>query len=98
MSLTGKEKKYLRGLAHSLEPVVSIGKQGITQTLLKAVNDAIDAHELIKVKFQDFKEEKKEMSKFLAKESNTELCGMVGNIAILYRKHKKEEKRKIFYP
>jgi RNA-binding protein len=81
-----------------LEPVVYIGKQGITQTLLKAVNDAIDAHELIKVKFQDFKEEKKEMAKLLAEESNTELCGTVGNIAILYRKHKKEGKRKIFFP
>jgi RNA-binding protein len=97
MNLTGKEKKYLRGLAHGLEPFVFIGKNGITENLITAVNDAIEVHELIKVKFQDFKEEKKDLSIMLAKETKTKLCGLVGNVAILYRQNEKEEKRKIFF-
>ena len=95
MNLTGKEKKYLRGISHGLEPVVFIGKNGITDNVIKAVNDAIEVHELIKVKFQDFKDEKKELSATLAEDTKTELCGLVGNIAILYRQNEKEEKRKI---
>ncbi len=95
MQLNGKQKKYLRGLAHNLDPVVFIGKQGITDPLLLAVEKAIEDHELIKVKFQSFKEEKKEMAEKLADLSGTVLCGLVGNIAILYRQHAKEEKRKI---
>ena len=97
MNLTGKEKKYLRGLAHGLEPVVFIGKNGITENLIIAVNDAIEVHELIKVKFQDFKDEKKDLSEVLAKDTNTELCGLVGNIAILFRQNENEEKRKISF-
>ncbi len=96
MNLTGKEKKYLRGLSHGLEPVVFIGKNGITENLIIAVNDAIEVHELIKVKFQGFKEEKKELSAELATKTRTELCGLIGNVAILYRQNHKEEKRRIF--
>ncbi len=98
VDLTGKEKKYLRGLAHELEPIVFVGKQGITNNIIVAINDAIDANELIKIKFQDFKDEKKELSKSLAEQSKTELCGLVGNIAIFYRQNKKKESRKIFFP
>ena len=92
MSLTGKEKKYLRGIAHELEPVVAIGKNGITDNVITAVNEAIEVHELIKVKFQYFKDEKKELSKTLSEKTNTELCGLVGNIAILFRQNEKEDK------
>ena len=61
-SLTGAQRKYLRGLAHSLRPVVQAGKNGITPELLRAVDEALEHQELIKVKFVDFKEEKKELT------------------------------------
>ena len=48
--LTGKQKRYLRGLGHNLKPVVMIGKSEITDTLLQETDAALEHHELIKVK------------------------------------------------
>ena len=54
--LKGFQKKYLRGLAHNLKPVVLIGQKGLTDDLIKSADRALDRHELIKVKFNEFKE------------------------------------------
>lgn len=94
-TLTGAQRKYLRGKAHSLSPVVQVGKQGITPDLIKAVNEALDFHELIKVKFVDFKEERRELSREIAQRTSSEAVGLIGNIAILYRQQPDEQKRKI---
>ena len=55
-ALKGFQKKYLRGLAHGLKPVVQIGKEGITEGVIRAVDEGLFRHELIKIKFNDFKE------------------------------------------
>lgn len=94
-SLTGAQRKHLRGLAHSLRPVIQVGKHGITPELLEAVDEALDSHELIKVKFVDFKEMKKELSGEIAGHTSSEAVGLIGNIAIFYRQQPDEEKRKI---
>ncbi|MBW1754247.1 MAG: YhbY family RNA-binding protein, partial [Deltaproteobacteria bacterium] len=57
--LQGFQKKHLRGLAHSLKPVVFIGQKGITDTVVRSINEALNSHELIKVKFIDFKENRR---------------------------------------
>jgi len=93
--LTGTERKYLRGQAHGLKPVVMVGQNGVTETLVGAVDGALDDHELIKVKFVDFKDVKKELAAEIEKKTDSELVGMIGNVAIFYREHKKEEKRKV---
>ncbi|MGC9324995.1 MAG: ribosome assembly RNA-binding protein YhbY [Desulfomonilia bacterium] len=97
-SLSGYQKKYLRGLAHALDPVVRIGKQGITETVIESVHEALDAQELIKVKFIDFKEERKDLSRRLEQLCSGELVGMIGNIAILYRQHSDPDRRRITLP
>ena len=97
-SLTGAQRKYLRGRAHGLNPVVQVGKQGITPELIKAVNEALDSHELIKVKFVEFKEERRELSSEIAAGTQSELAGLIGNVAIFYRPHPREDKRKITLP
>ena len=56
--LTGKEKKYLRGLAHALNPVVIIGKNGFSEQIEAQIDEALTAHELIKIKFIDYIDEK----------------------------------------
>ena len=96
-SLTGAQRKYLRGLAHSLRPVVQAGKNGITPELLRAVDEALEHHELIKVKFVDFKEEKKELTEEIAERTSSEAVGLIGNVAILYRRQPDEKKRKISF-
>lgn len=95
--LKGFQKQYLKKLAHGMKPVVFIGQKGLTPTLIKTMNSALDAHELIKVRFIDFKE--KEQKEMLASEiekiHNCQKVGMVGHVAIFYRKQKDPEKRKI---
>jgi RNA-binding protein len=97
-SLTGAQRKYLRGLAHGLRPVVMVGRQGVSPELLKAVDEALESHELIKVKFVEFKEERRELSSEIAAGTQSELAGLIGNVAIFYRPHPREDKRKITLP
>lgn len=93
--LKGSQRKYLRAQAHHLKPLVIIGAKGVTDHLISAVDLALTDHELIKVKFSEFKEEKKEVSALLAQATKSEVVGMIGNVAIFYRQHPIPEKRKI---
>jgi len=96
--LKGSQRKYLRSQAHHLKPLVMIGAKGVTDQLIGSVDLALKDHELIKVKFGAFKEEKKEISAQIAQATKSELIGIIGNIAIFYRQHPKQEKRKIKMP
>ncbi|RPH86953.1 MAG: ribosome assembly RNA-binding protein YhbY [Deltaproteobacteria bacterium] len=93
--LKGSQRKYLRSQAHHLKPLVMIGAKGVTEHLLGSVDLALKDHELIKVKFVEFKETKKEISQEIAEATKSELVGLIGNIAILYRQHPQSDKRKI---
>ena len=98
--LKGFQKKYLKGLAHSFKPVVHIGQKGLSENLDLALNEALDSHELIKIKFIDIKE-KEEKNRLIKKMEETHLCnlvGMTGHTAILFRQNRKPEKRKIKLP
>ena len=66
--------------------------------LIDAVNEALDAHELIKVKFIEFKEERKELSAEMAEKCQCHLAGIIGHVAILYRENPEPEKRRIKLP
>ncbi len=93
--ITSSERKKLRGLAHHIKPVIQLGKNGISESLIKAAEEALKDHELIKLKFLDFKDAKKELSLELSKKLDSHVVGMVGNTAIFYRENPIEEKRKI---
>ena len=98
--LKGFQKKYLRGLAHGMKPVVLIGQKGLTDELIKSSNQALETHELIKIKFNEFKEKdrKKEISENICKKTGAEIAGSIGHTLILYREQKDPEKKKIFLP
>ena len=96
--LTGIQRKYLRGLAHHLRPLVIVGAKGVTGQLVGSVDLALKDHELIKVKFGEFKDSKKELSEEIAARTKSEQVGMIGNVAIFYRPHPEREKRKIKLP
>jgi RNA-binding protein len=95
MPLTTAQRQELRSLAHHLKPTTQIGKLGLSEQVIASADHELDAHELIKVKFMDFKEERRELSAELAAATGSELIGVIGNIAILYRRHPDPEKRKI---
>jgi RNA-binding protein len=96
--LKGSQRKYLRSQAHHLKPLVMIGAKGVAEQLIGSVDLALKDHELIKVKFGEFKENKKEISAEIAKATKSEVVGLIGNIAILYRQQTDPEKRKIKIP
>jgi RNA-binding protein len=93
--LTSGERKYLRSLAHALDPVIWIGKEGVNDNLVAATNSALESHELIKVKFQAFKEVKQRLTQELAEKTESEVAGIIGHVAVLYRQQPDEAKRRI---
>jgi RNA-binding protein len=96
--MKGSARKYLRSQAHHLKPLVMIGRNGINEQVIGSVDLALKDHELIKVKFGEFKEAKKEISAEIAQSTKSELIGIIGNIAIFYRQHPQPGKRKIKIP
>lgn len=98
--LTGFQKKYLRSLAHSMKPVVFIGQKGVNAMLIKAIQEALEAHELIKIKFIEFKQkdQKKALCEKIERRTKCFLVGLIGHIGIFYRMHPDPRKRKIKLP
>jgi RNA-binding protein len=91
MSLTGKQKRFLRAEAHALEPVVMVGKEGLTDTLVGAVQAALLRHELIKVRVHESSPvERAEVGEQLPSLTKSELAGQVGRVLILYKRHPHE--------
>jgi RNA-binding protein len=99
-TLEGFEKKYLRGLAHDLKPVVLIGKEGITDGIVRTADEGLSQHELIKIKFNDFKEknQKETLTGELVVRTGSSQVGMIGHTAILFRPQTDPAKRRIQLP
>lgn len=100
MELNSQQAKYLRGLAHALKPSVLVGKNGITEEAVAAVDAALEAHELIKVKFIDAKGKahKQAMTDAVCIAARCCRAGLIGHTAILYRPAAKPSKRNITLP
>lgn len=96
--LTGSQRKYLRAAAHHLNPLVMVGKLGLTDALVRAAAEALDAHELIKVRFLDFKDRKRALTEEIARRTGAHIVGSVGHVFILYRQNPEEEKRVVTLP
>jgi RNA-binding protein len=93
MSLSGKQKRFLRAEAHGLEPVVSLGKEGLSDSVLDAVRDALTTHELIKVRvLENAPLDRKEAAEALPGLVKAELAGLIGRILILYKRHPNKPK------
>ncbi len=97
LNLSSKQRKFLRGLAHGLAPVVLIGIKGVGEDQIRAVEEALLAHELIKVRFLDQKgrAEKEKLTAQIAAATGSVVAGAIGHIAILYRPHPDPQKRRI---
>jgi RNA-binding protein len=96
--LNNLQKQYLRRMAHDRRPAVQIGKNGLTDQVHATIDHELSAHELIKIKFMEFKDEKRELTEQLVEASNGTLIGLIGNIAIVYREQADPEKRQIKLP
>jgi RNA-binding protein len=85
-TLTGAQKRALKSRAQLLEAVVRIGQSGVTDALLQSLDNALSQHELVKVRFADFKEERKVIAPQLAERTSSALIQQVGNVAVFFRK------------
>jgi RNA-binding protein len=95
MSLTSRQTSQLRSLAQRLEPILHLGKAGVTDAFLASVEQALNNHELIKIKFAAFKETKMALAEELATRTKSELVQIVGHVAVLYREQSDPAKRHV---
>lgn len=87
--MNSKKRAFLRKKAHSLEPIVRIGKDGFNENIVKSILDAIETRELIKVKIlQNCEEEKREIYNKLLAVKDFEVIGIIGRIIIIYKENK----------
>ena len=98
--LSGFQRKYLKGLAHPRKAVVFVGQKGVTDLVVQALDEALNRHELVKIKFIEdkAKSEKKSLALGLQGATHAQLVGLIGHTAIFYRQHTDPEKRKIHIP
>jgi RNA-binding protein len=91
--LTGKQKSFLRSLAHKLKPVVQVGHQGATEGVLAAVEVALERHELIKVKVSGESEaDVIEVAPALEQGTHSQVAQIIGHTVVLYRRREKDPK------
>ena len=98
MSLSPTQKKYLKAEAHNLSPVVQIGKAGLTASLIKEVVSSLSAHELIKVKVLQDKEERDALAERLVDCTESSLVYVLGDVIILFKQKKDPAKRSYKLP
>ena len=97
MSLTPRQRKHLKALAHALEPVVRIGRGRLGEAVVAETVRTIDAHELIKIRIDvDGSEDRRAIAESLSGSVDAELVATIGKIAILYKP--RAEKPKIHLP
>ena len=97
-NLSSSQRSYLRSQAHHLEPVVLIGKHGITDGTIESINRVLEARELIKIKFREFKDEKLSLSEKITELTNSQVVGVIGHTVIIFRQNPDSDKRQIHIP
>ena len=89
--ISGKQKSYLRGLGHHLDAVLHVGKEGVSEGLVAALDAALQQHELIKVRLLESVEgDRHEVAGALSKAASAELVQVLGRTLLLYRKRPEE--------
>jgi len=96
LMLTGKQRRHLRSLGHGLQSVLQIGKEGLTEGLIGAVDQLLEDHELIKIRVgQNATVDRKDAAQELSKMTGSETAQVLGSTILLYRKHPEKPKIKL---
>lgn len=91
-------RNYLRKRAHELKSIVTVGKQGNDERIVRALDEALSSHELVKVRFQNFLDERRELANTLASSVKAEVVTIVGHVAIIFRQNNDHADRVIHIP
>lgn len=85
MFISNKEIAKLKKKAHRLKPLVQIGKKGVTDEQIETIKKLLKDHELIKVKFNEYKFKKRELSSIIAEKTESVIVDIIGNTLILFK-------------
>lgn len=96
--LTANQKKYIRRLAHGAPASMQLGKFGLTPNFYKSFETALFAHEVLKLRFTNLQDERKELSAEIEAHTGATLVSMVGHTAVYYRPCPDPDKRKVVLP
>lgn len=94
MEINAKQRKFLEKNAQGLNALVQVGGAGVTENQIAQISRLLEEHELIKVKFNEFKDEKRELSNEIAQKTDSTMVRLIGNVLILYRPAKEANDRK----
>jgi RNA-binding protein len=93
MNLTGKQKRFLRGLGNQLKATIFIGREGISNGVITSIEQTLAANELVKIKLlEGFAGDRHAAAEELAAKTNAELVQVLGKTVLLYRRHISEPK------
>ncbi|MFH2111234.1 MAG: YhbY family RNA-binding protein [Candidatus Bathyarchaeota archaeon] len=95
MTIPGPKRRKLKAQAHHLNPTIQIGKEGVTPAQIETIRRQLDHHELIKIKFIEHKQQRRELSTHIAQQTDSEAIDLIGNTLILYKQNPDPTKRKI---
>ena len=94
--MTGRQKSFLRGLAHDYQPIIQIGKNVVTDATLETVDKALEARELIKISvLQNCMADSKEVAAVISDKVSAEVIQVIGRTIILYKRSSNKENRDI---
>jgi RNA-binding protein len=92
MSLTDAQRRHLRSLGHELKPVVRVGQLGLRASVLAELEQALVAHELIKVKIAADRDERRGIAEDICRETGAEQVHAIGQVVVLFRRNPKKPK------
>lgn len=93
--LTQSQKRRLRAAAQRLEPRIKVGRNGLSESFIASVDELLANHELIKVRFDEFKDRKDELSGEIAERTDSAFITRVGHVSVFYRPHADPAKRAV---
>ncbi|OJH00921.1 RNA-binding protein [Staphylococcus hominis] len=95
--LTGKQKRYLRSLAHNINPIFQIGKAGINDNMISQIDETLENRELIKIHIlQNNFDDKNDLAQTLSQATNSEVVQVIGSMIVIYRES--QENKEISLP
>ena len=97
MAGSGKQKRYLRSLAHNIDPIFQIGKAGINDNMISQIDETLENRELIKIHIlQNNFDDKNDLAQTLSQATNSEVVQVIGSMIVIYRES--QENKEISLP
>ena len=91
MKLTSKQIKHLRTLGHSLSPIVTVADKGLIETVIAAIDEALDIHELVKVKVRQERDSRNALYEEICEKTGALKVQTIGMMLLIYRPSKKSK-------